>query len=247
MKMPRVLPLGPLVCLLALAATPGSGWAQVSASISGTVEDPSGAGVRDTKITVKNLETGTTRTTLTDETGHFSVLFLAVGPHEARAAKPGFKTAVRTGVQLAVGQQAVVRLRLDLGDLAQEVTVAADTSMVNITTAPISGLVGEREVKDLPLNGRSFDNLITLNPGTVNYSAMKSAQTSTSDGSTFSVAGRRTSENLFLINGVEYTGASQLAVTPGGVSGELLGTGGAPQRTCATWGQCWQSGCDQDG
>ena len=79
------------------------------------------------------------------------------------------------------------------------------------------------QIKDLPLNGRSFDNLITLNPGTINYSAMKSANTSTSNGNTFSVAGRRTGENLFLLNGVEYMGSSQLAVTPGGASGELLG------------------------
>ncbi len=78
-------------------------------------------------------------------------------------------------------------------------------------------------MKDLPLNGRSFDNLIALNPGTINYSAMKSANTSTSDGNTFSVAGRRTSENIFLLNGVEYTGSSQLAISPGGVSGQLLG------------------------
>jgi hypothetical protein len=83
--------------------------------------------------------------------------------------------------------------------------------------------VSERQVKDLPLNGRSFDNLITLNPGSINYSAMKSANTSTSSGNTFAVDGRRTSENLFLLNGVEYTGTSQLGITPGGVSGELLG------------------------
>ena len=87
--------------------------------------------------------------------------------------------------------------------------------MVNTTTASVSGLVGEREVKDLPLNGRSFDNLITLNPGAINYSAMKSANTSTSNGNTFSVAGRRTGDNLFLLNGIEYTGSSQLAITPG--------------------------------
>src|ERR1035438_10751184 len=85
------------------------------------------------------------------------------------------------------------------------------------------GMVGERAVKDLPLNGRSIDNLITLNPGAINYSAMKSANTSTSDGNTFSVEGRRTGDNLFLLNGIEYTGASQLAVTPGGASGQLLG------------------------
>ncbi len=84
-------------------------------------------------------------------------------------------------------------------------------------------MVGEQQIKDLPLNGRSFDNLITLNPGAINYSAMKSPQTSTSNGNTFSVDGRRTYENLFLLNGIEYTGSSQLAITPGGVSGELLG------------------------
>ena len=94
---------------------------------------------------------------------------------------------------------------------------------MNTTTAPVSGLVGEDEVKDLPLNGRSFDNLITLNPGVINYSAMKTAGTSTSNGNTFSVEGRRPLENLFLLNGIEYTGSSQLAVTPGGVSGSLLG------------------------
>ena len=69
-----------------------------------------------------------------------------------------------------VGQEAVVSLRLDIGELAQEVTVAGGTPVVNTTTSSVSGLVGEREVKDLPLNGRSFDNLMTLNPGAINYS-----------------------------------------------------------------------------
>jgi hypothetical protein len=130
---------------------------------------------------------------------------------------------VRTGINLELGQDAVVNLRLEVGDLVQPVTVSADAPVVNTTTAAVSGMVGERAVKDLPLNGRSIDNLITLNPGAINYSAMKSANTSTSDGNTFSVEGRRTGDNLFLLNGIEYGGASQLAVTPGGASGELLG------------------------
>src|SRR4029077_8995425 len=145
------------------------------------------------------------------------------GPQEVKAEKKGFKAAVRMGINLEVGQEAVVNLRLEVGELIQQVTVTADAPVVNTTTAPVSGVVGEREVKDLPLNGRSFDNLITLNPGAVNYSAMKSAQTSTSNGNTFSVAGRRPLDNLFLLNGIEYTGSSQLAITPGGASGELLG------------------------
>src|SRR5262249_43015377 len=105
----------------------------------------------------------------------------------------------------------------------QEARIVAELPIVNTTTAQISGLVGEREVKDLPLNGRSFDTLIALNAGAVNYSSMKSANTTTSSGNTFSIAGRRTGDNLVLLNGGEYTGTSQLAVTPGGVSGDLLG------------------------
>jgi Carboxypeptidase regulatory-like domain/TonB-dependent Receptor Plug Domain len=197
--------------------------AQVAASLSGRVEDTSGAPVHGARVTVKSTETGATRTVLTDEQGNYRVLALAVGPHEVKAEKSGFRAAVRIGVNLAVGQEAMVNLRLDVGEITQEVTVSADAPLVNTTTAQISGLVTEQQVKDLPLNGRSFDNLITLNPGTVNYSAMKTAQTSTSNGNTFSVAGRRTSENLFLFNGVEYTGSSQLGITPGGVSGQLLG------------------------
>ena len=120
-----------------------------------------------------------------------------------------------------VGQEGIVNLRLEVGDFVQQVVVTEAVPLVNTTAATVSGVVGEREVKDLPLNGRSFDNLIALNPGAINFSAMKSANTSTSDGNTFTVAGRRPGDNLFLLNGIEYTGASQLAVTPGGVSGEL--------------------------
>jgi hypothetical protein len=197
--------------------------AQVAASISGKVEDASGAPIRGAMVTVKNAETGSTRTAVTDDQGNYRVVALPVGAQEVKAEKSGFRASVRTGINLVVGQEAVVNLRLEVGEIAQEITVAADAPLVNTTTAQVSGLVNEQQVKDLPLNGRSFDNLITLNPGTINYSALKSPQTSTSNGNTFSVAGRRTSENIVLWNGIEYTGSSQLAITPGGVSGELLG------------------------
>jgi Carboxypeptidase regulatory-like domain/TonB-dependent Receptor Plug Domain len=207
-----------LISILILPA-----YGQVAAAISGTIVDSSGAGVGAAKVTVTNDETGATRAAVSDESGNFSALSLTPGPFEVKVEKNGFKAAVRTGIHLQVAQQAVVNFRLEIGEFVQAVTVAEDTPVVNTTTSATSGVVGEREVKDLPLNGRSFDNLIALNPGTINYSAMKSANTSTSAGNTFSVAGRRTSENLFLINGVEYTGSSQLAISPGGASGELLG------------------------
>ena len=147
-----------LVLMLVAIAAPA--WPQVSASISGKVEDASDAAVRGATVTVKSLETGATRVAVTDDAGNYRALSLAVGPHEVRAAKPGFKTEVRNGVNLAVGQDAVVNLRLEVGEIAQEVTVSEEIPVVNTTTSSVSGMVGEREVKDLPLNGRSFDNLI---------------------------------------------------------------------------------------
>jgi hypothetical protein len=208
--------------IVATMAACGLANAQVTAAISGKVEDPTGAGVDGTTVTVRSVETGAVRTTTTDQNGHYTVLSLPLGAQEVKAEKQGFKSALRTGINLEVGAEAVVNLQLEVGDLAQQVTVAAETPLVNTTTAQISGTVDEREVKDLPLNGRSFDDLIALNPGAINYE-LKSANTSTSNGNTFTVAGRRPSDNLFLLNGIEYTGSSQLGITPGGVSGELLG------------------------
>jgi carboxypeptidase family protein len=218
--------LGIVCAVLVFAANPISALAQESAAISGRVEDASGGIVVGATVTVKSLETGLTRAVTTDDTGSFRLVALPLGPQEIKAQKAGFKAVVRTGVNLELGQEAVVNLTLEVGEYVQQITVSEGSPVVNTTIAPISGVVGERELKDLPLNGRSFDTLITLNPATINYSAMKSPQTSTSNGNTFSVAGRRTSENLFLLDGIEYTGSSQLAVTPGGVSGQLLGIEG---------------------
>jgi len=213
---------GFLLAFLTLLVSAGPAWGQVSASISGRVEDATGAGVRDAAITVKSLETGAIRTTTTDGSGNYKILSLPLGPQELRVGRNGFKTVVRTGIVLEVGEDAVANLRLEVGDVVQQVNVAEENPIVNTTTSSTAGMVDEREVKDLPLNGRSFDNLIALNPGAIGYN-LKSANTSTSNGNTFTVDGRRPGDNIFLLNGIEYTGSSQLAITPGGVSGELLG------------------------
>ena len=209
--------------VLGIATMPMASRAQVTASITGNVEDATGAVVREATITIKSRETGATRTVSTDDSGNYRVLSLSLGAQELKAEKQGFKSVVRTGVNLEVGQQAVVNFRLELGELVQQMAVSEEAPVVNVTTASVSGIVDERQIKELPLNGRSFDVLIALNPGAINYSALKSPNTGTSNGNTFSVAGRRTNENLFLLNGVEYMGSSQLAVTPGGTSGYLLG------------------------
>ena len=139
---------------------PGMALAQVTAAVVGTVQDTSGAVIPGGAVTVKNLETGVARAVASDDRGYYRALSLPVGRYEVAAEKTGFRTQVRTGIHLVVGQEAVVNLSLEVGEVQQSVTVAAEAPIVNTTTASTSGLVGERQIKDLPLNGRSFDNLI---------------------------------------------------------------------------------------
>jgi hypothetical protein len=201
-------------------------WGQTDAAISGTITDATGAALPAAEIVIKNVETGAIRKLNTDDAGRYAAPSLAVGRYEIRAEKIGFAPQTKTGINLVVGQQATVDLSLDLGVVSQTVTVEESTSQVNLSTAQTSGLVGEKQVKELPLNGRSYDGLMVLNPGTVNYSSQRSGGIGTSNsaiGNMFAVSGRRPQENLFLLNGIEYTGASEINVTPGGASGQLLG------------------------
>src|SRR2546421_10552598 len=101
-----------------------------------------------------------------------------------------------------------------------------DLSTVSTSTADISGLVSEKQIKDLPINGRSYDLLMPLNPGIVNFTSQKTGGTGISNSTTannFAVSGNRPQQNLFLLNGVEYTGAAENNMQPGGTSGMLLG------------------------
>jgi len=200
--------------------------AQVSASITGIISDASGASVPVATVKAKNLETGAMRTGTTDGSGRYAVLSLPVGEYEVTVSKPGFQDATRTGIQLVVNQEASIDLRLQVNAVKSEVTVKADAPIVSTTTLDISGLVGERAVKELPLNGRSYDLLLTLNPGIVNFTSQKTGGTGISNSSTannFAVSGNRPQQNLFLLNGVEYTGAAENNMQPGGASGMLLG------------------------
>src|SRR5579864_6176624 len=201
-------------------------WAQVSATISGTVTDPSGAAVTAALVTAKNSDTGSTRGAVTDVAGRYQFFSLPVGDYEVHAKKQGFAEEIRTGIHLVVGQDASVDLSLRVGEVTQQVTVNADASPVSVTPTDISGLVGERQVKDLPLNGRSFDLLLTLNPGIVNFTWEKTGGIGVSNsttGNNFAVSGNRPQQNIFLLNGVEFTGAAENNMQPGGVSQELLG------------------------
>ena len=93
--------------------------------------------------------------------------------------------------------------------MQQQVTVTADVPVVNTSTVSTAGLVQEQQIKDLPLNGRSFDNLITLNAGAANVTTEKTAGAGAQLGNLFSISGRQYFQNIFLINGVDYPGPNQ--------------------------------------
>lgn len=198
----------------------------VGGSIGGLVTDPSGAAIPAAQVVIRNTETGTQRTLATDSDGRYSAPSLPVGRYSIAVASPGFGSQQLSGVALTVGQSNLINVTLSLGNVAQDVTVVDSPLTVNLSTQQSSGLVDERQVKQLPLNGRSYDQLITLNPGTVNSTGQRTGGVGTSNssvGNMFSVSGRRPQDNLFLLNGIEYTGASLINMTPGGTSGQLLG------------------------
>jgi Carboxypeptidase regulatory-like domain len=215
-----------LVLFLCLALHILSASAQVGASLSGVITDQTGAVLAGVDVSLKNLDTGVTRTTTTDDAGRYYASDLPLGRFEIHAARKGFADETRTGITLVVGEDATVDLRMQVSPVSQHVTIDADAPLVSTATADVSGLVGERQVKDLPLNGRSYDLLLTLNPAVVNFTSEKTGGTGISNSSTannFAISGNRPEQNLFLLNGVEYSGAAENNMTPGGPSGQLLG------------------------
>ena len=213
-----------LLSLLLVLSAPAM--AQVSAALSGRVTDQTGAGLPGATVTAKNTDMGISRETVTDAAGRYELPALPVGRYEVGATKSGFAAAIRSGIVLVVGQDAATDLSLRIGNVSEQVKILANVPIVNATTNDISGLVGEREVKQLPLNGRSYDLLLTINPGVVNFTWEKTGGIGVSNSSTgnnFAVSGNRPQQNLFLLNGIEFTGAAENNMQPGGASQNLIG------------------------
>ena len=211
---------------LVIAFNPQARAQVVGGTISGTIVDPSGAAVANAQVLVHNDETGSERRLISGPDGRYAAPSIPVGTYTVTASADGFTAGRQLNIPLSVGQSQKVDIALAVTGVAQSVTVQDAPPIVNVSTQQTSGLVDAREVKELPLNGRSYDQLITLNPATVNYTAQRSGSVGTSNssvGNMFAVSGRRPQDNLYLLNGVEYTGASLINVTPGGTSGQLLG------------------------
>ena len=136
-----------------------------SATISGTVQDETGGVLPGVEVALTNTDRGTSRTTVSDDEGRYSVPELELGSYEVEAVLAGFQTAVRTGITLTVGRHAVVNLVLSIGEITERVVVTGEAPTVETTSSTLSGLVDSKKIRDLPLNGRSFSDLATLQMG----------------------------------------------------------------------------------
>ncbi len=200
--------------------------AQIStATIFGTVSDSQGAMLGDAKILITNTETGVTTTSGTNKDGAYTAPSLAIGTYKVEAQKEGFKTSVRGPIVLTVGETAVVHLVLAVGQVSETVEVAADVSTVETSSSAVGWLVGQEQVRELPLNGRNFIQLTLLTPGIqpVPQENTEGAATLVPFGfgspQRFSVAGGRPQGELFLIDGTDTAG-----VWGNGTGANLVGT-----------------------
>ncbi|MDA2934180.1 TonB-dependent receptor [Acidobacteria bacterium AH-259-D05] len=191
-----------------------------SATILGVVTDETGGVLPGVEVSVTNLDRGTTRTVITDDEGRYRAPEVELGSYEVSASLTGFQTAVRSGITMTVGRQAVVDLVLSIGEITERVIVTGEAPTVDTTTSTISGLVDAMKIRDLPLNGRSFTDLAVLQMGVMKLPTGASNSAS-GFGTKISISGARPSANSFLLDGNFINGT--LNNTPGGATGHFLG------------------------
>ncbi len=193
---------------------------ETTATISGTVKDESGAVIPGAAVQVKNVATGVSRTAQSDAQGRYTVTQLAPGMYEVESTSSGFQTYVRRGIELTVGRHAIVDMALKIGAVTQRIEVTGEVSLVNTTTAATSGLIGDKQIRDLPLNGRNFVQLTLLEPGVVqSRSAGSSSVVGT--GVKLNFNGARMDANNYIVDGSTANSVNQQAI--GGASGQAMG------------------------
>src|SRR5713226_5439823 len=190
-----------LLVLFSLLCTPLVFGQATSGIIAGTVTDQQGAVVPGAAVTIKNLDTDFQRQVSTDSNGYYRVAALPVGRYVVRAERAGFKVDV-SNVTPTVAEEAVVNFKMEVGSVSEQVTVASTGTEVETTNATMGGLVDEKKIRDLPLNGRSFDQLIYLQPG-VTVATSAGASPNQGRGTKFSVGGARLTSNLFMLDGTD--------------------------------------------
>ncbi len=197
--------------LLALLALPNLVYGQgANATLLGTVTDVSGAVVPNASVQVTNVATGVKQTVTTDSQGRYTVVDLIVGNYEVQASAMGFQTVVRRGITPTVGSQLVVDIALSPGQQQQTVTVEAQASQVDVVSSTLSSVVEQKQIADLPLNGRNFTDLIALAPGitTGNGVGAPAGGANLLYGleANFSVSGARSEGQAYLLDDVDIQG-----------------------------------------
>src|SRR3989441_2660641 len=190
------------VLTLLLCIPLAAGAQKYSGTLRGIVTDKSGAVVPNAAITVTNTNTGEIRTAATNEQGEYVVPELAAGVYEVRIKQPNFKEFVSKGVELHVASTAVVDATLQVGSAGEQVTVQADVVQVETSTGAVGNVIEGNEVRELPLNGRSFAQLTQLMPGVSPAANFDSKHKGLEAGVDFSVNGNSTTANIFTVDGV---------------------------------------------
>jgi hypothetical protein len=168
------------------------------ATVQGVVSDASGALIPAAKISVRNVNTGTTQSVETNTQGFFSIPFLVPGVYEVSAAAQGFSPQTRTGLQLDVNMTARVDFTLAVGAVTETVEVSSSAALLNTETTTVGQVIDNRRIVELPLNGRNYLELAQLTTGVVPGRGSR-----TGDKGNFSALGARTYQTNILLDGVD--------------------------------------------
>ncbi len=187
---------------------------QTSATLTGSITDVSGAAVAGVQVKAVNLNTNAERETLTDETGSYTIPFLAAGDYSVTAGLKGFQTKKLDRLTLQVGQTARIDLQLQVGEVVESISVEAYAAMLQTDNATVGGVIDSAKIVDLPLNGRNFIQLAQIMPGvqagtpgsiTVRRGRGSIGQQDSPFGSTaMSANGARDTANRYMLDGIEF-------------------------------------------
>ena len=177
---------------------------EITGSIRGIVQDPSGAIVQGAEVTARRIETGLTRAVVTDRQGEYVLVELPIGYYQLEVRAKGFQKYLQQGISLDVNETATVSIHLKLGSETQQVEVTADAALVQSTVSSLGLTVMGHEILDLPLDGRNFAQLGTLQPGVVPLTpGLLEAGGPARQNQAYAVDGQRPESNNFMIDGAD--------------------------------------------
>ena len=192
------------------------------ATVFGTINDPSGAVIPGAQVTIVNQSTGLKRGALTNMTGQYHLAGLPTGDYALRIEKEGFRTQVREGIALTSASEVMINLSLAIGAQPEQVTVSANLTAVDNTTSTVGGLVAERSLAELPLNGRDLFSAASLAPGVAPTPSSAPSLLSNGKAQQVSIDGVRPSSTNVLIDGLD-ANDPVFGFSPAGASGLFLG------------------------